>query len=224
MQEEKIKKGDKIIKYGKISAIILIFLFTLSFITEGEFYFITIVLSVGFVFFFLELFSILMDYAQKLKKIIATKNIIFLLILLFILNFIYNQSIYYAFIAVLFILWFWIFREIFKSRRLRILVITIMILIPSIIFDYHKELYYRTMGKVVEKKIEVSAFYGIETAQSECENETPEKCKLIKWKKVGFSDYYIDCKNEGRSDCVMCWDCGYFIIDCFYGCSKSYSE
>ena len=224
MQGINVKKENKIIKYGKISAIISISFLTISFMAEKEFYFITIIFNVGFVFLLFELFSVFIDHAQKFKKITITRNIVFLLMLLFVLNYIYNQSIYYAFVILLFILWFWIFREIFKSKKIRIIVIIIMILIPSIIFNYHKELYYKIVGEIVKDEVELPAFYGIKTAQSECENKMPERCRFIKWKEIGFSDDYLDCKDEGKSDCVMCWDCGYFIIDCYYGCPKSYSE
>ena len=215
---------NKIIKYGKISAILLIFFFTISFMAEEEFYFINAVFSVGFAFLFFELFSIFIDYVQKFKKVTTDKNIVFVLIVLFFLNYIYNQSIYYAFIVTLFILWFWIFREIFKSKKARMIIIAIMILVPFIIFDCHQEFYYRITGKIVKKKVEVPAFYGIETAQSECENKMSQECKFIKWKKIGFSDAYQDCLERGETGCISCWDCGYFIVDCFYGCPKSYSE
>jgi len=220
--KEKIR-DDKVIKLGKFCAMLLIALFSVSFITETKFNF-TIIFNTGLVFVLLELFSVFINFSKKIGKIINTRNIIFLLILIFILNYINYHNIYYALVAMLFILWFWVFREIIKSRKIRIIVIMIMILIPSIMFGFYEEFYYKIAGKIVKKKIEVSTYDGIEVAQSECENKMSKKCKFIKWEKVVFSDYYTDCKNEGRSDCIACWDCGYYIVNCSYGCPKSYSE
>ena len=211
-QKEKAK-DDKAIKFGKVCAILLITFFSVSFITEEEFNFITIIFNCGLVFGFLELFSIIINFSKKLGEIITSRKIVSFLMLLFILNYIFSQSIDYAFIVVLFILWFWIFREIFKSRKLRMIVIMVMILISSIIVNIHKEIYYRVIGKMVEKKIEVPVSKGIETAQSECENEMPDKCNFIRWEEAGFY----------RPD-YPCWGCRYFNVKCYYGCQKSYFE
>lgn len=222
MQEVKIKKEDKIIKYGKKIIALMIFLLVFLFIKDNnsneEVVLNAFLFNVGIDFIFIE---ILIFLSQKIKiKSICTK-LFLLLILLCILNYILNISVLSI---ILIIILFLAFKEIFPVRTLRLLVAVLFILMSLVILNYHINLYYKITGKIVEKKVEVSAFYGIETAQSECENELPKKCKFMKWEKVGFSSDYIDCKNEGRSDCVACWDCGYFIVNCYYGCPKSYSE
>ena len=227
MQEEKIEKEDKIIKYGKKIIALMIFLFIFLLIknnnSNGEVDLNAFLFNMGIYFIFIEILFSLSNHIQKIRAKSKYINLFLLLILLCILNYTLTKDIDILFIILIVIL-FWALKFFFPVRIMRLSVAMLFILIPFVILNYHINLYHKITGKIVEKKVKVSAFYGIETAQSECENEMPKKCEFIRWEKVGFSSDYIDCKNEGRSDCVACWDCGYFIVDCFYGCPKSYSE
>ena len=214
MQEEKIKKEDKIIKYGKkiIALMIVLFIFLLFKNSNSAEMasFNMFLFNAGIYFIFIEILIFLSNYIQKIKSQSIYINIFLFLMSLCILNYILTKNINIFYIILIIIL-FWALKEIFSIRKLRIVVFVLFIIVPLVALNFHIELYYKMAGRIIERKVEVPAFYGIETAQSECENEMPKKCKFIKWKKVGF-------------ETMPCWDCGYFIVDCYYGCPKSYSE
>ncbi len=102
-----------------------------------------------------------------------------------------------------------------SHKRIRKIIVLVLIIIL---------LLFLISNKIVKKQIHVYIYFeglysDLEDASSQqCKDEIPKNCKFITWRETGGSSDYDDCVKEGRSNCWMCYDCGYSIIDCFYIC------
>lgn len=110
----------------------------------------------------------------------------------------------------------WSFKQFISSARSRMFVLFLLILIlqvmPMFLKNYHTELYYKIAGKVIIKEAR-SHPEGLDPLEA-CLEEMPKGCKLINNKKVRTEDL---CTK-------FCWSSFSNIIECHYGCPKSYNE
>lgn len=137
MQEEEIKKENKIIKYGKKIIALTIFLFVFLLVKDNnqneEAGLNTFLFNAGIYFIFIEILIFLSNHIQKIKIKSIYVNLFLLLTLLGILNYILTKNINILFIILIIIL-FWAFKEIFPFRTIRLLAALLFIFIPLILF------------------------------------------------------------------------------------------
>lgn len=92
-----------------------------------------------------------------------------------------------------------------------------------ILNNYPMELYYGISGKIIKKQINHGYMYGYSQSIFDkfCLEEMPKECRFINAKEVG-SNNASDITYEKYG--FYCWDCDGWIVDCYYGCPKSYEE
>lgn len=212
---------DKIIKYGK-KIIAIMFLFILLFFDIsnsspiGGIAGFLFVLTIYFIF--IEIIIFLSNRIKILKIKSVYVNLVLLLVLSYVLNYI---LIKYTTLFLFTVAASWSFKHIFTVRKLQVVIIILLTLIFSlpIVQSYRVELFYRITGKVIKRQIEISRSENeIETISMRCKMNQPfMKCVFIRGKRAESGNIC----EENRS---VSQDSKYFV-DCYYGCSSgSYYE
>jgi hypothetical protein len=216
MQEEEIKKYDKIIRYGfkfYASFFALIFIAALTNTDNNYLLLNEFVVTTAIIFIFFETIILFINFLNanrvKNKKIeILSLILFFLTIILFLLMCLFY--LHFLFGLFLLLMFYWALRVFVPNFKIRVIFYLFLLIWSFILQDYHTKLFYGITGNIVKKEFtkKLNSLELTNSADLVCEEEIPDNCKFIRAESIKF-------KTSEDWGSPSNWD-----IICSYGCPK----